>query len=299
MSTDDSDDALTLAYVNKAIEFYEENGLDATVAHYRTPASYENGRRLLLINNAESRLLVYTNIPALEGQYVGPGSPFSAFGGLMAAASEEGDWLTNQGVNPVTRKEEPRKVFLILHDELLFVTSHSALVEDVAASVQEYVSKATAMYDSDGLDAAIAHYNSQDSLDGQFYLFLIGADDIYLAHPIFRHLIGTDIKDVVGSDGQELGKEIAQATEHGIWVEYLWPHPVSREEQQKVTWAIRHEGLIFRLRLLCRRARVGAPCLAGRRPARIHLAVRGGGHSAIRAGRPGIHAQLLQQRGQL
>lgn len=34
-----------------------------------------------------------------------------------------------------------------------------------------------------------------------------------MARPIFPHLIGTDIKDVVGSDGQELGKEIAQATE--------------------------------------------------------------------------------------
>ena len=98
---------------------------------------------------------------------------------------------------------------------------------------------------TDGLEATIAYYNRQDSLEGQFYLFLIGADDNYLAHPIFPHLIGTDIKDVVGSDGQELGKEIALATEEGVWVEYLWPHPVSRKEQQKVTWAIRHDGLIF------------------------------------------------------
>ena len=50
---------------------------------------------------------------------------------------------------------------------------------------------------------------------------------------------------MVGSDGQELGMEIAQATEAGIWVEYLWPHPVSRKELQKVTWAVRHDGLIF------------------------------------------------------
>ena len=241
----DSDDTLTHAYVEKAIEFYEENGLEDTVAYYKAPASSENGRSLTLIDKAESSLLVYPNAPALEGQYVGPGSSFAGFAQIMEAAPEEGDWITIQGVNPVTRKEEPRKVFVILHDGLVFATSHSALVEDVAASVQEYVSKATAKYDSDGLDATIAHYNSQDSMDGQFYLFLIGDDDIYLAHPIFRHLIDTDIKDVVGSDGQELGKEIAQATEDGIWVEYLWPHPISREEQQKVTWAIRHDGLIF------------------------------------------------------
>ena len=241
----DSDDALTRAYVEKAIEFYEENGLEDTTAYYKTLASFENGRSLILIDKAESTLLVYPNIPALEGQYVGSGSSFSGFAGVIEVATGEGHWTTTQGVNPVTKQEEPRRVLSILHDDLVFSAGHSALVEDVADSVKEYVSKAIAQYESDGLDATITYYNTQDSLAGQLYLFLIGEDDIYLAHPIFPHLIGTDIKDVVGSDGQELGKEIAQATNEGIWVEYLWPHPVSRKEQQKVSWAIRHDGLIF------------------------------------------------------
>ena len=239
------DDAVTLAYVTAAIEYYGENGLDATVDYYRSGASVENERSLILLDQAEGRLLVYRNIAALQGQYVGQGSTFSGFAGMLEAATEEGFWITTQGVNPVTKQEEPRRILLVLHDGLVFSAAHSALVEDVAESVKEYVSKAIAKYDSDGLDAAITHYNGQDSLDGQLYLFLIGEDDIYLAHPIFPHLIGSDIKDVVGSDGQELGKEISLATEDGVWVEYLWPHPVSRKEQQKVTWAIRHEGLIF------------------------------------------------------
>ena len=239
------DDALTLAYVTTAIEYYGENGLDSTVEFYRSEAGTDNGRTLILLDETESTLLVYRNIPALEGQYVGPGSAFAGLTQLVEAATEEGFWITTQGVNPVTKQEEPRRVFIILHDGLVFSASHSALVEDVADSVKEYVDKAIAKYENDGLDAVISHYNGQDSLDGQFYLFLIGEDDIYVAHPIFPHLIGTDIKDVVGSDGQELGEEIAQATEDGIWVEYLWPHPVSRKEQQKVTWAIRHDGLIF------------------------------------------------------
>ena len=239
------DDALTRAFVATAIEYYGENGLDATVEFYRSESGTENGRTLILIDQAESRLLVYRNIPALEGQNVGPGSPFTGLTQLVEAATEEGLWITTRGVNPATKQEEPRRVLVILYDGLVFSSSHSALVEDVAESVKEYVNKAILKYENDGLDAVITHYNSQDSLDGQFYLFLIGKDDNYLAHPIFPHLIGTDIKDVVGSDGQELGKEIAQATGDGIWVEYLWPHPVSRKEQQKVTWAIRHDGLIF------------------------------------------------------
>ncbi len=239
------DDGLSRTYLTKAIEYYVENGLDATVEFYKSQSGTQDERTLILIDEAESLLLVYRNIPALEGQYVGPGSPYSAFVGLIDVATEEGQWFMTRGINPVTKQEEPRRVLVVLHDGLVFSTSHSALAEDVAESVKEYIDKAIAKYESDGLAATISHYNSQESLDGQFYLFLIGEDDIYLAHPIFPHLIGTDIKDVVGSDGQELGEEIAQATDEGVWVEYLWPHPVSRKEQQKVTWAIRHDGLIF------------------------------------------------------
>ncbi len=239
------DEALTRDFVTSAVDYYGQNGLDATVEFYRSEAGSENGRTLILVDTDENTLLVYRSIPALQGQFVGPGSRFSSFGQLVDVATEEGNWITTQGVNPVTKQEEPRRVLVLLHDGLVFSASHSVLVEDVAASVQEYVDKAIARYEADGLDATIAYYNSQDSLDGQFYLFFIGDDDLYLAHPIFPHLIGTDIKDVVGSDGQELGKEIALATEDGAWVEYLWPHPISRKEQQKVTWAVRHDGLIF------------------------------------------------------
>ncbi|MDE2900763.1 MAG: cache domain-containing protein [Chloroflexota bacterium] len=239
------DEALTRAYVEKAIDYYEKNGVDATVAQYRSDDSVENGRTLILIDADEGVSLVHGALRALEGQYVGPGSTFSGLGMLIDFADVEGHWVTTRGLNPATKQEEPRRVFLILHDGLVFAASHSALTEDVANSTREYVDKAIAKYNEEGLEATIAYYNSQNSLEGQFYLFFIGADDNYLAHPIFPHLIGTDIKDVVGSDGQELGKEIAQATEEGIWVEYLWPHPVSRKEQQKVTWAVRHDGLIF------------------------------------------------------
>ena len=240
-----SEDDLTQAYVENAIRYYEDNGLEATLEFYKSRDSIENERTLILLDKAEGKLLVYRNISALEGQYVGPGSAFAGLGQLLGVATEEGQWIVTRGINPVTKQEEPRRVLVVLHDQLVFSASHSVLVQDVSASVKEYVEKAIARYESDGLNALITHYSSQDSLDGQFYLFLIGQDDNYLAHPIFPHLIGSDIKDVVGSDGQELGKEIAQATEEGVWVEYLWPHPVSRKEQQKVTWAIRHDGMIF------------------------------------------------------
>ena len=179
-----SDDELSRAYVDDAIAYYEGNGLDATVELYRSEESIENGRTLILLDEGESRLLVYRNIPALHGQYVGPGSRFSGLGGLIEVATEEGSWVDTRGVNPVTKQEEPRRVLIVSHDGLVFSTSHSILVADVSASVKEYVNRAIARYDSEGLDSVVAYYNSQDSVEGQFYLFLIGEDDNYAAHPI-------------------------------------------------------------------------------------------------------------------
>ena len=227
------DDALTTAYVMRAIERYEREGREATVAYYNSRESVE-GQRFMSIIDADTNVLLTSPLrPAAVGVVV------------PASATEEGIWIERQGSNPVTNQREPRRTFFILRDGLIFAASHSALRENIAQATKNYVAKATELYDSEGLDATIAYYDSRESVDGQFYLFLIGADDIYLAHPIFPHLKGTDIKDVVGSDGQELGREIAQATEEGIWVEYLWPNPVTRLEDSKVTWAIRHDGLIF------------------------------------------------------
>ena len=239
-----TDNDLTMAYVLEAMDFYDENGLEAAAERYNSAGSMEGERALFLVLQDGLNVLA----APLDGSLLGPAIG-TLYEPLIRQSSElatpQGAWHELQGINAVTGLKELQRAFIVERDGLVFWAAHSILLENVENTTKEYVSKAIALYDAEGLDATIAYHNSPESLDGQFYLFLIGADDIYLAHPVFAHLIGTDIKDVVGSDGYELGKDIAQATEEGVWVEYLWPHPVTRREQHKVTWAIRHDGLIF------------------------------------------------------
>ena len=68
------DDVLTQAFVTRAIDYYTENGLDATVEFYKSEEGMEDGRTLILLDKDQSKLLVFRSIPALEGQNVGPGS---------------------------------------------------------------------------------------------------------------------------------------------------------------------------------------------------------------------------------
>lgn len=237
------DDARTIEYVMKGIEFVEREGLDAAIEHYTSDDSIEDGRWLRIIDT-DTGVLVASPLQYEVGLKIG-GRGASNLSGTIAAATEEGQWTESLADHPETSQHLPKRNVWIRRGNLVFNSGHFVLQQNIEAPVRNYVKHAVELYETEGLQATIDYYNSQDSLEGTLYLFLIGADDLYLAHPIFPHLIGTDIKDVVGSDGQELGKEIAEATEDGIWVEYLWPNPITRNEEHKTTWALRHDGLIF------------------------------------------------------
>ena len=235
---------LTRAYVEAGIARYERDGLEATLAYYSSEESAEGERNMMILQAGEQTVLASLVYP----QFIGTNTftaPETTLGRVLAQATAEGHWSESLGFNPVTQQQEPRLSLFVLHDGLIFVSGHFIVREDLADFTMDYVQKAMDFYDREGRDATIAYYDSRESVDGQFYLFLIDENDIYLAHPIFPHLKGTDIKDVVGSDGQKLGEEIAMATEEGHWVDYLWPHPVTRVEEPKSAWVIRHDGLIF------------------------------------------------------
>lgn len=96
-----------------------------------------------------------------------------------------------------------------------------------------------------GAEATAVHYNDPASIDGQWYVFITNANDISIASAPSPHFIGTDIKNVISSDGSMIGVAIAKATGTGRWIEYLWPHPLTGENQQKRSWSIRHDGYLF------------------------------------------------------
>lgn len=84
-----------------------------------------------------------------------------------------------------------------------------------------------------------------ESIDGEWYMFIIGRDDRYIVHPVKPELIGVDIKSVNMPDGYPVGQEIANATEDGHWIDYDQPNPETGENGTKHGWAIRHDGIIF------------------------------------------------------
>ncbi|MDE2687781.1 MAG: hypothetical protein OXI16_09850 [Chloroflexota bacterium] len=117
-----------------------------------------------------------------------------------------------------------------------------------------FVDNAISRYESEGLDATLAHYNREESVDGQWYVFIVDEDDKVIGH-YNPHLIGLEVKPPLGIDaeGYNFGAPLLEATEEGKWVSYVFNNPASGgtgEEQAgaiqlKHAWAVRHDGLLF------------------------------------------------------
>ena len=95
------------------------------------------------------------------------------------------------------------------------------------------------------MDATIAHYNSQESVDGQWSLTLADENDIVRTAILAPRIVGTNLKDVGAGRVRQIGEEMAAATEDGLWVSHVFPNTRSSETLYAHNWAIRHNGLLF------------------------------------------------------
>ena len=114
-----------------------------------------------------------------------------------------------------------------------------------------FVESAIALYESEGLDATLSHYSSPESIDGQWYVFIIDENDLVIGHPDPERL-GLDLKGWVGTDlnGYEFGPDMLSATEEGKWVSYVYRNPESGgissgDFELKNVWVERRDGLLF------------------------------------------------------
>lgn len=117
-----------------------------------------------------------------------------------------------------------------------------------------FVENAISRYETQGLDATLAYFNSPQSIDGQWYLYIVDETDLVIGHPETDRL-GLDVKGWVGTDanGYNFGPDILSATEEGKWVSYVYRNPESggiasgafSNIELKNVWVVRHDGLLF------------------------------------------------------
>ena len=148
----------TQRVVQDAIDRYDAEGRDASIAYHQSKASIdgpwyvflldENG--YVLANPARPDFVGTT--PAVRSDITG-----KPYGLEVVAADEDGRWVDYVFVNPSTGEPERKHTWVIKHDGLSFASGWYEPIsreDDPATFTQAFVAQALSRYDAEGLDAS-------------------------------------------------------------------------------------------------------------------------------------------------
>ena len=89
-----------------------------------------------------------------------------------------------------------------------------------------FVNEAVNRYESEGLDATLAYYNTKESTDGPWYVFIIDEDGTMLAHAANPDLVDRPVSFATGPNGYPAGEAVAaSADEDGEWFDLHLSQP--------------------------------------------------------------------------
>ena len=250
--------AYTQGYVRRTIQLYDLLGRDAAFEHLNTPESAD-GQWYMFIHEVDGPRVAHAyraNREGWLGSNVGEAVDVTgyAYGQDMLEIDDRG-WVSYVFVNPSDENQYQRKhSWLVTYDGLQFGSgwydrNYDLKSEDPAGYAKALVQQAVDRYDAEGREAALEHYNSPDSTDGPWYVFILDDRDgaLYtIAHAALPHLVGTT-RERIDSSGFDYGAAFAAVTEAvgGAWVSYLFTHPQTREDAPKHTWIVRRGNLLF------------------------------------------------------
>ena len=108
-----------------------------------------------------------------------------------------------------------------------------------------FVREAIRRYEAAGLDSAVAYYNTPESVDGQWYVFISDESGTMVAHANPAQ-VGRPVNDILGPNGYPSGAAVAAtADEDGAWFDYTFLNLATSTVQTKHSWMVVHDGIIF------------------------------------------------------
>ena len=106
--------------------------------------------------------------------------------------------------------------------------------------------KRSATYVALGLEETVAYYNAQESVDGQWYVFIIDENQTIIAHAPNPDLVGKHVSQALGPNSYPTGSAVAaSADQDGAWFDYTYPNPASGVVETKHSWVVLHDGITF------------------------------------------------------
>ena len=245
---------LTVELVRQALRRYDEEGREATVSYYNSPESAA-GEWYVFIYDENDQAIAHPNQDLLGQDLkgdLGVDVVGYRFGEVMVGAGEQGLWVDFMFLNPATGNQEFKHAWVVRHDGLLFGSGWYQVLPssplDVtktgpAAYTVAVVDRAIRYYKAHGRAGAVQYYNTPESVDGDWYVFVVDENEKLIAHRD-PSLLGKHIDEVGNTiDGRRFSD--LEVTEAGRWVDYVFVNPATGDEGIKHSWVMRHDGLII------------------------------------------------------
>ena len=237
--------------VGDAISRYESEGLDATVAYYNAKESLD-GQWYVFIIDENQTIIAHASNPDLVGKHVsqalGPNS-YPTGSAVAASADQDGAWFDYTYPNPASGVVETKHSWVVIHDGITFGSGwyeRGPGKSDAPAYTKAFVRQAMNLYVALGLEEAVAYYNAKESLDGQWYVFIIDENQTIIAHASNPDLVGKHVSQALGPNSYPTGSAVAaSADQDGAWFDYTYPNPASGVVETKHSWVVIHDGITF------------------------------------------------------
>ncbi|MES2948026.1 MAG: cache domain-containing protein [Pseudomonadota bacterium] len=122
-------------------------------------------------------------------------------------------------------------------------TAVQAAERGTADEAKALVKKAAAYLTANGRDKALAEFNNTTgqfvSKDLYVFVYNVNGDGINLAHGANPKMVGKNLLELKDGDGVFIVKEFVKAANSKAgsgWVDYKWPHPVTKALEAKSTY---------------------------------------------------------------
>ena len=243
--------AYTVAYVDELLRRYEDDGLDATIAYYNSQESVDGPWYGIIIDEngytvGHPREEIRGRDPNLRVDATG-----YFYGDDLLGVDEDGGWVDYVFLNVATGTQQMKHTWAVKRDGLIFASgwyeryiAAPLSKSDPAVYTIAYVDEVLRRYEEDGLDATVAYYSSQESVDGPWYGFIIDENGYTIGHPR-EEIRGRDPNLRVDATGYFYGDDLLGVDEDGGWVSYVFLNPATGQEEMKHTWAVKRDGILF------------------------------------------------------
>ena len=190
--------------------------------------------------------------PDLVGKHVsqalGPNS-YPTGSAVAASADQDGAWFDYTYANPASGVVETKHSWMVIHDDITFGSGwyeRGPGKSDAPAYTRAFVQQATNLYVALGLEETVAYYDTKESVDGQWYVFIIDENQTIIAHAADPDLVGKHVSQALGPNSYPTGSAVAaSADQDGAWFDYTYANPASGVVETKHSWMVIHDGITF------------------------------------------------------